>query len=137
MTRSRKLRLLWAGWALLLAGSTLVSVLPGGRHAPGGWDASVSGAFQNAMHPVVYAALAFWPGLALLKRGRGPAWLVLLALCLTAYGAGLEILQSFIPGRLGTLADTVSNAVGSFLGILAAMGLRSRFPAASTGQICR
>jgi VanZ family protein len=131
MTRSRNIRLLWAGWALLLAASTLVSVLPGGRHAPGGWDASLSGAFQNAMHPVVYAGLAFWPGLALLRSGRGPAWLVLLALCLTAYGAGLEILQSFIPGRLGTFADTVSNALGSFLGVLAAWALRFRRNAAT------
>lgn len=63
-------------------------------------------------HLAAYAALSFTGcGGASTRRGR---WVV--GFGVAAYGGALEIAQTFIPGRIGSLADLTANCLGVALG---------------------
>ena len=78
---------------------------------------------HKLLHIVAYALLAFlcmWHFAAM-----DPAWLraTLVFAITVAMGAGLEWYQVSVAGRYGTMIDVVLNAIGSALGLLAAMAL--------------
>ncbi len=66
------------------------------------------------VHIALYAPLGWW-----LARGFGVGWLAVLVA--TAYGVSDEWHQSFVPGRMPSLADVGADAVGALLGAWAAM----------------
>jgi VanZ family protein len=65
-------------------------------------------------HLLAYAVLA---GVATRARPRLTVWAALL---LVAAGGAAEVLQSFVPGRKGSLGDEVANVIGVALGLVAA-----------------
>jgi len=76
---------------------------------------------QKLMHFVCYAAVAvLW---AWTLEAVEPRLLrLLLALALTVgLGATLEWYQTQVPGRFGTLADAILNAVGAVVGVIIAI----------------
>jgi VanZ family protein len=77
---------------------------------------------HNGMHVVAYAALAGSWLLALVRTGDSPSRLaraVLASFLLAvAYGAVDELHQSFVPGRVCSIADLVTDAAGSVLALL-------------------
>lgn len=123
--------------AALLAAAVVVvfvgSVLP----LPTGGDAGVAlaGPFgvgaDKVVHAVSYAVIA---GLAVVglavwgtrQRGSrasvGLAGLVAVVLAVAAFGAGVEVVQSVVPGRTASGADAVANAVGAVVGVAAVVG---------------
>jgi VanZ family protein len=84
------------------------------------------------VHAASYAVVA---GLAAATRGWGrrvPA-LVAVAVAVAVFGAGVEVAQSFVPGRTASGADAVANAVGAAVGVAGWWLLarrRTRFPSA-------
>ena len=95
----------------------VVSLLPSGSAAPGGWDGVISPGLQNLLHVPAYAGLAIlWLWAVPGRAGARAAWLAA-ALC-AAYGAGLEFVQAFVPGRTGSILDVLLNAAGSAAGLL-------------------
>lgn len=132
MTGTRRVwtRLALAAYVAALA---LVSLLPSGSQAPGGWDASISPGLQNLLHVPAYTALVLLAAWAVPAARRGPV-LALLAVACCAYGVALEFAQGYIPGRTGTATDALLNAAGAVLGLLAfwAVGRRSRARAKRT-----
>ena len=61
-------------------------------------------------------------------RGLGLRPLIILAAGLLLLGAGLEIAQSFMPGRVTSLNDVFANTIGIVLGSLAAAGIDRVWP---------
>lgn len=76
---------------------------------------------QKLLHVVLYALLAF--GLAwAMEHGPAIPLRYLLAFGLAVgLGAGLEWVQTMVPGRFGTLFDVMLDAGGAGLGVLLAM----------------
>jgi len=102
----------WA--AVIFAGSSVP-----GTDVPGGW--SVQG------HLGEYAVFGALVLLALARSGaeRRAAWMAL-AIC-SAYAVTDEFHQSFVPGRMPDPLDWVADAIGSAVGISAALiGFRWR-----------
>ena len=117
MTGTRRMwtRVVLAAYAAALA---VVSLLPSGSQAPGGWDASISPGLQNLLHVPVYAGLVFLAAWAVPAARRWGGLALLAAVC-CACGVALEFAQGYIPGRTGTATDALLNAAGAVLGLLA------------------
>lgn len=114
-----------AAWCLLIF---LLSSLP--VRAPG---LSLPGA-DKAAHFVEYAVLGLLLARALdrARPGRGGTRLVLLATLLgTAWGAGDEFHQSFVPERTAAWGDLLADAAGSLAGAALFALRRGRLPAAT------
>ena len=122
----RLLVLLTCFYGLLL---TVVSLLPSGQSRLGGWDSSLSPTLQNALHVPIYAVLVALGGLCL-RTPRGPGLLGMagIAILCFAFGTLLEIAQTLVPGRTGSLTDLLLNAVGVLAGgaVIIRMSPRNR-----------
>jgi len=109
------LLVLWPLAVVAVAGASLVPQL-----APSG------GSFlflpiDKCIHFAAYAGLAFLPQATLLR----PDWARLGALSMAAFGVAVEIAQSYVPGREGSVGDAVINALGVVGGIALGMALRT------------
>lgn len=111
---------------LLVTGAVIaLSVVPG-RSEPGdtifNWLVlNTSMPIQKALHVAIYAGLAFlwmWTLESVNQRALRIAFALLLTVGL---GAGLELYQTRVPGRFGTIADVILNGAGAALGLLAAL----------------
>lgn len=124
MTGTRRVcvRAALAAYAAALA---VVSLLPSGAKAPGGWDASISPGLQNLLHVPAYAGLVLLAAWAAPAARRRPV-LALLAVVCCAYGVALEVAQGYIPGRTGNAADALLNAAGAAVGLLAVLVVARR-----------
>jgi VanZ family protein len=109
---------------LLLAAIVTISVVPG-RPQPGDsvfvWLVSVTPtSLQKLMHFITYAVLAMllmWS----FERINSTSHRIVLALAVTVtLGSFLEWYQTSVPGRFGTLADAVLNAIGATVGVVVA-----------------
>ncbi len=109
---------------LLLAAIVTISVVPG-RPQPGDsvfvWLVAVTPTpLQKLMHFITYAMLAMllmWS----LERINSMSHRIVLALAVTVtLGSFLEWYQTSVPGRFGTLADAVLNAIGATVGVVVA-----------------
>jgi VanZ family protein len=69
---------------------------------------------DKLVHLALYAPLGWW-----LARGFGVGWVAVLVA--TAYGVTDEWHQSFVPGRMASIADIGADAVGAALGAWMAM----------------
>jgi VanZ family protein len=72
---------------------------------------------QKLMHVVCYALLAAawcWTLRSIEASWRRPAAAFAIAV---AFGAALEVLQAFVPGRFGSPYDIGLNALGAFIGV--------------------
>jgi VanZ family protein len=97
--------LLWlAALAILVAGSLNPITRPPSAYS-----------FDKLAHLLAYGALAAVPAL-LLRQGRH---VLAAAFLLLAVGGGVEVLQSLVPGRMGSVADALANAAGVVLGLAA------------------
>jgi VanZ family protein len=114
--------------SLAFAGLIIVlSVTPG--HSQTGdsgfvWSvATTPTAIQKLMHVITYALLAgllMWSLESVNQVAVRVGLVLLITVCL---GVALEWYQTLVPGRFGTFADTVLNAIGSVVGIIAAVFL--------------
>jgi len=115
-------------WLLTIALITLIvalSLAPGhGRSGDTGfvWLVAVTPpTLQKSMHVAAYALLAaLW---AWTLASVDPRWLrlaMVFALCV-ALGGLMEWQQTHVPGRFGSLADALLNALGAAAGLLAAV----------------
>jgi VanZ family protein len=109
---------------LLLAAIVTISVVPG-RPQPGDsvfvWLVSVTPtSLQKLMHFITYAVLAMllmWS----FERINSTSHRIVLVLAVTVtLGSFLEWYQTSVPGRFGTLADAVLNAIGATVGVVVA-----------------
>ncbi|WP_254545738.1 VanZ family protein [Halomarina pelagica] len=102
---------LWAGY--VLAASTVDP--PAGGLPPGGPLGLVG--FDKWLHALTYAAMALLVAYALVART--PRSLALAGALAVAYGAGIEVVQAFLPLRAFDTADALANAVGAAIGAVA------------------
>lgn len=72
------------------------------------------------LHLFAYAALAALPLMAL--PGRRSA--LGAAFAMIPFGIGIEIAQNHVPGRLGSIDDAVTDAIGVLLGMAIGLALR-------------
>ena len=87
---------------------------------------SVDTGWDKLNHVFAFAALA-WSGTF---SGPGHArWMRLLAAALMLFGAGIEVVQSFIPERSGEWADLLGDGAGIALGLTFAALMRGRLRA--------
>jgi VanZ family protein len=88
-----------------------------------GGDVTVAGPFgvgaDKWVHAASYALLA-----ALAVSGRvtrfttsGAVGLVVVVLAVAGFGAGIEVAQSFVPGRTASGGDVVANTIGAVVGV--------------------
>jgi len=111
-------------WRLLLwFGLGLAAVLAFG---PPSGEPMIEGQ-DKLQHVAAFAALTLaaclaypWPARSGLPRDA------VLAAALMAYGVAIEVIQLFIPGRNGSLADVLADALGVALGLLLARLWRRR-----------
>lgn len=99
----------WTGLALFC----LISYLALSPAPPKGLDTG----WDKANHLLAFASLAFcgfWSLQTLRQRLLG------LPLSLLAYGAGIELIQYFVPGRSCEWADLGADSIGIALGLLLA-----------------
>jgi hypothetical protein len=114
-----------AALLVAVAGAVFVaSVLP--LPSTGG-EVALAGPFglgaDKWVHAASYAAIA---GLAVWgRRARGAAdgvaVLVGVVLVVAAFGASIEAVQLFVPGRTASGGDVLANAVGAVVGVVAAL----------------
>jgi len=114
--------LITLGYALVL---TAVSLLPSGSTGPlAGWDTAISPGLQNLLHVPAYGLLVWllsWAmGLRRLRR------LALAAAACAAFGGLLECAQATIPGRFGSLEDTLLNLTGAAAAVPIILACRRR-----------
>lgn len=83
----------------------------------------LTGSLADALHVPLYAGLALTTLFAV--EGRG--WLRIVATALVCLGFAFldEWYQGFIPGRVQSLDDLVSDAAGTAIGIALGEGLRA------------
>ena len=112
LTRAARL-----GFWLILAAITILSLLPL-------QFAVTSGVSDKIEHFVAYASLAAAGRIG--HRGTLSPWL--LGLAVIAYGIGIEVAQSFVPGRMMSGWDVVANTAGALIGLALAWLLLSRLP---------
>jgi VanZ family protein len=83
-------------------------------------DVAVAGPFglgaDKWLHAAGYAVVA---GLAAASRDwrRRALALVVVVVAVAAFGAGIEVAQSVVPGRTTSSADAVANTVGAVVGV--------------------
>jgi len=109
---------------LLLAAIVTISVVPG-RPQPGDsvfiWLASVTPTpLQKLMHFVTYAMLAMLLMWTFEGINSMPLRIVLAMAIAVTVGSFLEWYQTSVPGRYGTLADAILNALGAVVGVFVA-----------------
>ncbi len=117
-------RVLWVitvAYAALLAA---VSLLPSGTGPLSGWDTAISPTLQNLLHVPAYAALVALIAWALGRPTLLRLGLVALACC--AFGGLLECAQATIPGRFGSVTDTLLNVAGAAAGLPVVLALSRR-----------
>ncbi|WP_405234385.1 VanZ family protein [Lentisalinibacter salinarum] len=75
---------------------------------------------QKLMHLLLYALLAFL--LAWTLEAVNPVRIRFLAAAVLAasFGAAMELAQTYVPGRFGTLVDALLNGAGAALGLFIA-----------------
>ena len=98
----------------------VVSLLPSGRGALGGWDAAIGPTWQNAGHVAAYALLAILVCRAMAAE-RTCLRMGLAASACSAFGGLLECAQAAVPGRTASLADVLANMAGVALGVAAVL----------------
>jgi len=106
---------------LLYAGVlAVISLLPSGTGVLGGWDRSIAPTVQNVLHVPAYCVL-FLLGMLCLRNSTRTGFVVILivASACGVFGVGLEFTQAFVPGRMGSVLDTLLNFAGVGLGLLA------------------
>lgn len=69
-------------------------------------------------HFIAYGALMWNAGLV--SQGKGKHFAISIVLCL-CYGALMEVLQDFVPGRFMSIYDMLANAGGVLTGCLLAL----------------
>ena len=117
--------------ALLVIGS----LFPSGTGPLKGWDASLTPDVQDALHLPAYGVLVILATAAWRTRSRtGAAPGVAIALGCMGFGALMELAQSVIPGRTGSLGDGLVNALGVALGGLLMVVWRRLRPTPRTGS---
>ncbi len=109
---------------LLLAAIVTISVVPG-RPQPGDsvfvWLVAVTPTpLQKLMHFITYAMLAMLLMWSLERINSMPHRIVLALAVTVTLGSFLEWYQMSVPGRFGTLADAVLNAIGATVGVVVA-----------------
>ena len=110
---------------LYVVALTVVSVLPSGRDTLGGWDSHLTPTIQNALHVPAYTGLLVLVCLAFKSpSGASLTRLFVIALVCGGFGAVLEILQLFVPGRTGSVIDILLNLMGIALGVVIALSWR-------------
>lgn len=111
-----------AGFALLLLVTSLVPV-PGSDSVPVPTLLGVP--LDKWVHAVGYGVLTgllAWGG-----RTRGVADVAVVVFVAIGYGAGIEVLQGFVPSRGTSVADGVANAVGAVLaGVAVVRSVKTR-----------
>lgn len=97
----------WAGALIaLLVTITFLALTP---HPPRSLDTG----WDKLNHTLAFAALAFCAcGAARRSRWQLMAWLI----ALLAYGGGIELAQTLMPGRSGEWADWLGDGVGLLCG---------------------
>ena len=107
------------GWQLLLALLAIVvcylAFTPTPPQMVGAW-------WDKANHALAFVALTFTACLAFPKPWRS-IWLVMLGML--AFGAAIEVVQAFVPGRSCEWEDLLADSVGIVAGVLVALSLRS------------
>ena len=105
--------------ALLFGAYVLVaSVVDPPSGASGGLAMAPLGiGLDKWLHLGAYAALAFL--LAFARDTRLTRPMVAVAIVAAAYGAGIEVVQAFVPARAFDLADAATNVLGALLGVSA------------------
>ena len=112
---------------MLIAVIVALSVVPG-RAQPGDsvfvWLVSMTPVpLQKLMHGVAYATLTLLWMWTLEKIVSVPTQIALGFTVPVTIGAALEWYQMSVPGRFGTLKDIMINALGSIVGLTAALFL--------------
>ena len=112
---------------MLIAVIVALSVVPG-RAQPGdsvfAWLVSMTPVpLQKLMHGVAYATLTLLWMWTLEKIVSVPTQIALGFTVPVTIGAALEWYQMSVPGRFGTLKDIMINALGSIVGLTAALFL--------------
>jgi VanZ family protein len=126
LRRRRAFAILLCAYAALVAA---VSLLPSGTGPLKGWDTAITPTLQNAGHVPAYAILAFLGVLALLPaRPLRVLPVAVIALLCCGYGVGLEFAQAAIPGRTGSVSDSLLNCAGVVIGLAAAVAARRLRP---------
>ena len=109
MTNIRKLA--QAAFLVSLSATIILSLLPREFiHETGKWD--------KLTHTLAYSVLAILVGIGF----SGWRFLLLCGLGLVLLGAGLEVAQTFIPGRTASATDAFANFTGVVLGSLGGAG---------------
>lgn len=110
------------GFAALLV---VLSTIPGRRQAGDSlfvWLVVVTPPMlQKLLHVASYAMFAFLIAWTLENLASRPARIALAFAIAVVMGGCLEWIQIHIPGRFGTLADTLLNSGGALLGAAAAL----------------
>jgi len=102
------------GLAVVVLAASLVPASGGGSLPPNA---------DKLLHLAGYAAVAFAAAMAL--DDDTDRALVGVALAVTAFGAGVEVVQPTV-GRTASVLDALANAAGAALGVLATRVSRSR-----------
>jgi len=105
------IRWIMIAWLAVVAAVVVASLLPAAA-PPGAWG------FDKIVHFAVFLILATVPAAVL---PRIPRWLALLWAggFLLAVGLGIEIAQTFVPGRVGSIGDLLADAIGVLAGVAA------------------
>ncbi|AUV82017.1 antibiotic resistance protein VanZ [Salinigranum rubrum] len=121
--RSGLLALLVVVAAVVFIGSVLPLPTTGGDTA-----VAIAGPFGVGADKVVHAAsyaviagLAVW-GTRVRDAEYGLLGLVVIVLGVATFGAGVEVVQSVVPGRTASGGDAVANTVGAVVGVAVALG---------------
>jgi VanZ family protein len=106
----------------VLALTAAILVPPTDPRDGAGWDTAISPELQNALHMPAFAVLF----LLVITWVAPHRWSMILlsavALACAVYGLILEWLQAAaIPGRMGSLDDTLLNVAGVVVGVVAAL----------------
>lgn len=92
-----------------------------------GGDVAVAGPFgvgaDKWVHAASYAVIAALAVSRRLTRFETPGaiGLVVVVLAVAGFGAGIEVAQSFVPGRTASSGDVVANTVGAVVGVTVAV----------------
>lgn len=71
---------------------------------------------DKVLHVIIYAVLGFLIFLSFRKSGVKRYVLVFSVLLSFTYGLTDEFHQSFVPGRIASFSDIISDIIGAFLG---------------------
>ena len=113
--------LITLGYVLVLAA---VSLLPSGAGPLSGWDTAISPGLQNLLHVPAYGVLVWLVSRAI---GLRRLWHVALAaIACAAFGGLLECAQAAVPGRFGSVEDTLLNLIGAAAAVPLVLAARRR-----------